>query len=486
MNKMLFLVFALPLLVIFHFSNAQGVVTDIDGNEYTTIVIDGVEWMAENLRTTHYANGDEIPVITSLDETHNGGVIWYNNDEDNAMIYGSLYNWYAVNDERGLCPVGWRVPDQNDWQQLALFVDPNIWGNNNTLGNHLKSTRQQDTPLGGEHSTNEHPRWDADGKRFGLDTYGFSALPAGGYFNENGFSHMGTYAYFWSSTFENELFAQARVLLNTHRGMSRSVYKKNRAFSVRCIRGEEITDNYTLSLLVQPENAGVVTGAGQYSSDQQVNISASANEGFVFLHWENEEGQIISQESDYILQMPANHFSLMAVFDEEVDEGIVIESFPWLEDFEDNDLTTQGWTVFNESGPTVVWDITNSQNYTPDGNYSIYHLFGDWNDGLQKGWLISPAIKVPLDGNLELSFWSYNLWPTWYDKNSLLVSTGSANPLDGDFNEIWGADFVNVYWEQTTLDLSDYAGQTIFISFYYEGRDAHEWYLDDVRLQQQP
>lgn len=485
MNKIHTVILTLPLIVVFHLSLAQGVVSDIDGNEYPTIIIDGVEWMAENLRTTHYANGDEIPVITSLDETSgNGAFVWYDNEESNAMIYGFLYNWYAVSDERGLCPAGWRVPDQNDWQQLALFADPNIWGNNNTLGNHLKSTRQQDTPLGAEHSTNEHPRWDADAKRFGLDTYGFSALPAGGYFSEQGFFHKGTYAYFWSNTAANELFAQARVMINTHRGMSRSVYNKQSAFSVRCIRGEEVSDNFTLSLLVQPDNSGTVNGSGQYSAGQQVSVSATANDGFSFLHWEDEEGQILSLESDYTFPMPDYHFSLIAVFEGKVQEEIIIESFPWLEDFEHNDLATNGWVVFNEGGPTVEWEITGLQNYTPDGNKSAGHLYGDWYDDIQKGWLISPAVKVPADGNLELSFWSYNLWPAWYDKNSVLVSSGSANPLDGDFNELWTAELINIYWEKTTLNLSDYAGQTIYISFYYQGIDAHEWFLDDVRLEQ--
>jgi uncharacterized repeat protein (TIGR02543 family) len=101
---------------------------------------------------------------------------------------------------------------------------------------------------------------------------------------------------------------------------------------------------------------------------------------------------------------------------------------------------------------------------------------------MQNGWLVTPKIEVPADGDLDLSFWSYNAWPAWYLKNSVLVSTGSGDPQDGDFVQIWAAPFVLTSWVNTTLSLGAYAGQTIYIAFRYEGQDAHAWYLDDVYL----
>jgi len=141
-------------------------VTDIDGNVYPTLVIGEQEWMAENLRVTRYRNGD----LLLFDQPFNiwqvsseGLWAYYDNNPENGAVYGKLYNWNAVANAKGLCPVGWRVPSDNDWQQLVEFVDPNEWGNNNTLGTKLKSRRQVDSPLGSPWNTNEHPRWDSHG-----------------------------------------------------------------------------------------------------------------------------------------------------------------------------------------------------------------------------------------------------------------------------------------------------------------------------------
>jgi len=89
----------------------MGTVTDIDGNVYHTVLIGNYRWMAENLRTTSYNNGVEIPCITDSIVWRSliiGAYCWYQNNEVNGVTYGALYNWYAVNTDR-LCPDGWRV-----------------------------------------------------------------------------------------------------------------------------------------------------------------------------------------------------------------------------------------------------------------------------------------------------------------------------------------------------------------------------------------
>ena len=101
-----------------------GTVTDIDGNEYKTIRIGEQEWMAENLRVTHYQNGDCITKIDyRLDsDSLNYGVFFRSTENiDTIATYGLLYDWKAANDERNIAPKGWRIPNANDWGKLGAY-----------------------------------------------------------------------------------------------------------------------------------------------------------------------------------------------------------------------------------------------------------------------------------------------------------------------------------------------------------------------------
>jgi len=114
-----------------------GTVTDIDGNVYRTVIIGNQEWMAENLKTTRYNDGQPIPNITGDSEWYNlrtPGYCWYNNDISNKETYGALYNWFAVNTGR-LAPAGWHVPNREEWSTLINYL-----GGENIAGGKLKET----------------------------------------------------------------------------------------------------------------------------------------------------------------------------------------------------------------------------------------------------------------------------------------------------------------------------------------------------------
>lgn len=104
----------------------QGSVQDIDSNTYKTVVIGTQEWMAENLNTTRYRNGDQIPNVVSesgWSGLTSGAYAYYDNLQlDYEDLYGKLYNGYAINDNRGLCPEGWKVPLISDWTALANYL----------------------------------------------------------------------------------------------------------------------------------------------------------------------------------------------------------------------------------------------------------------------------------------------------------------------------------------------------------------------------
>lgn len=202
-------------------------VTDIDGNVYRTVYINDMEWMAENLRVTRYRNGGRIPGDLSATEwyrTFSGAYSKHVDDMDSYKIYGNLYNWYAVADERGLCPPGWHVPTDNDWKQLEIYLgltayEADEYGNRGTTeGGKLKHKAMQHWTSPNEGATDE---------------VGFSALPGsyygGGYF-------IGLIGNWWTATERNEIASWNRMLDNYTAGIYRMSNDKREGFSVRCVR----------------------------------------------------------------------------------------------------------------------------------------------------------------------------------------------------------------------------------------------------------
>jgi uncharacterized protein (TIGR02145 family) len=206
-------------------------VTDIDNNLYQTVKIGKYEWMAENLRTTTFSNGEKIPLCIENDKWSALGscaYCWYNNEEKNIKIYGALYNWYSVSSGT-LCPVGWRVPSDEDWKYLTGFVDTRIkvgdtiWNKKGLKG--YDSGKRLKALTG----------WNKDGN--GTDNFGFSALPGGERSSKDGLFHLRGYnGYWWSSTGEGIADAWYRSIIYSLDDISRDVHGKKCGFSVRCIR----------------------------------------------------------------------------------------------------------------------------------------------------------------------------------------------------------------------------------------------------------
>ena len=218
-------------------------VTDIDGNFYTSVIIGNQEWMAENLMVTKYNNGDAIPTGLNIAEwlnTTEGAFAIYNNDNAMLEAYGALYNWYAVDDTRGLCPSGWNVPSDAEWTELVDYVVaqgyPNEPENPNGASNALKSCRQVNSPLGGDCATSEHPRWNSHSTHYGTDEFSFSALPGGYKWPWGGFLYAGYHSHWWSSTQLDAPNAWIWTLHYDKGNLIRHNNIKNYGFSVRCVR----------------------------------------------------------------------------------------------------------------------------------------------------------------------------------------------------------------------------------------------------------
>jgi uncharacterized protein (TIGR02145 family) len=185
-------------------------------------------WFAENLRSENYRNGDAIPANLSngeWEDTTLGAVAIYSDIASNLDAYGRLYNWYSVEDTRGLCPNDWHVPSDLEWIWLEVHA-----GMSETEANGLGWR-------GGDEgsSLKSESAWNGSG------SLGFEALPAG---RVNGYGtseQLQECSYFWSSTPINEIGAWYRKLELTQDGIYRDglgSWSKN-GYSVRCVRDAE-------------------------------------------------------------------------------------------------------------------------------------------------------------------------------------------------------------------------------------------------------
>jgi uncharacterized protein (TIGR02145 family) len=196
-------------------------ISDIDGNVYQTVKIDKQLWMAENLKTTRYQNGDLIGTTTpsTLDisnETTPKYQWAYNGNENNVATLGRLYTFYAVTDSRGVCPTGWHVPSDAEWTTLITYL-----GGDAIAGGKLKETGTAHWPSPNIGATNET---------------GFTAIPGGLRSFDGLFLNYPYYARWWSTTEAWSGIARGRTVVNSRVDIISNFLGENDGNSVRCIK----------------------------------------------------------------------------------------------------------------------------------------------------------------------------------------------------------------------------------------------------------
>ncbi len=208
-------------------------ISDIDGNTYGTVQIGNQCWISENLKVTHYPNGDAIPLVTDntawdnlADDDTSDAYSYYDNSSANATTYGALYtyaasigdNWARDNTaNQGVCPDGWHLPTDAEWTTLETY-----------LGANAASKLAGNAALWTDGDLDQS----AD---FG--TSGFFALPSGYRDNSDGaFYDVGEHGYWWSSTEYDSSTAYYRYLHYYSANVNRYYYYKSNGFSVRCVR----------------------------------------------------------------------------------------------------------------------------------------------------------------------------------------------------------------------------------------------------------
>ena len=205
---------------------SPGAGVTFNGHTYESIVLgNGQEWMAENLRTTIYANGDAIPNVTGDDQWYSltsGAWCHYGNNNLNENPYGKLYNWYAVVDPRNVCPSGWHVPTDAEWTVLSDYL-----GGADVAGGKMKTTGTIEAATG---------VWSAPNGG-ATNSIGFSGVPGGGRYYYSIASMIGYGGYWWSSSEDGEYYAWSRYLSFNDGALTRPSNRNRKSgFSVRCLR----------------------------------------------------------------------------------------------------------------------------------------------------------------------------------------------------------------------------------------------------------
>ena len=196
-------------------------VKDIDKNTYKIITIGRQKWIASNLNTSKYRNGEPIPEMkdpAKWSQLTTGAWCYYNNDSTNYAKYGKLYNWYALNDPRGLAPKGWHIPSDAEWINLGTYL-----GGDALAGGKMKELGTLNWLSPNEGATNES---------------GFSGLPGGSRdFDSGMFPNVRLDGSWWSSS----------IITNSNNPIIRTLFydasyldswwgRKQNGYSVRCIR----------------------------------------------------------------------------------------------------------------------------------------------------------------------------------------------------------------------------------------------------------
>ena len=205
-----------------HKENQTAVTESENESMASSVIIGDQEWQTKNLDVDRFRNGDLIPHARTNEEWETAGEkeepawCYYNNDTKNGRIYGKLYNWYAVNDARGLAPTGWHIPTDEEWTTLTNYL-----GGEDVAGGKMKSTGTAYWNSPNTDATNES---------------GFSVLP-GGYRNNFGsFDSIRNNAFFWSATEGDYSDAWNRTLNVNFGNVYRVSYNKSVGASVRCLR----------------------------------------------------------------------------------------------------------------------------------------------------------------------------------------------------------------------------------------------------------
>jgi uncharacterized protein (TIGR02145 family) len=232
--------------------------TDGDNNNYPVVIIGTQVWMAENLKTIRYNNGDLIQTTTPatksvLNEMEPIYQWSQGGNENNAKTFGRLYTWYSI-EGNTVCPAGWHIPTDSEWAALTDYL-----GGLDLAGIKLKE-------MGLMHWTNPNSG--------AIDEIGFAALPGGYRYSTGGFGGLGSDGIWWSLTEGNNNDAWTQGMSNNSGSVYGCYNGKRSAYSVRCVQGEVKVLPVIISNTVTNITISTATAGGNIRSDGCAPITA--------------------------------------------------------------------------------------------------------------------------------------------------------------------------------------------------------------------
>lgn len=215
---------------VFQFATCPGTPTveDEDGNIYNTVQIGDQCWMRENIRVGTRIDGSQEMSNTGTIEKY-----CFDDNPDNCDTYGGLYQWNEMmqytttTGVKGICPIGWHIPTDNEWKILEGNVDTQYgvgdpeWNGDSWRG--LDAGERLKTTTGWNENT-------------GINAVGFSCLAGGNRYGSGSFNNLGSYGRWWSSTEDSDMYAWCRTLHYSRYRIERYDGDKILGFSVRCLK----------------------------------------------------------------------------------------------------------------------------------------------------------------------------------------------------------------------------------------------------------
>ena len=485
--------------------------TDIDDNEYETLLLGSQCWMKQNLRTTHFADGTEIPVGGL---SNHSGPRRYAPD-NNLDTYGYLYNWDAAmngstsssanpSGVQGVCPAGWHLPSDAEWTQLTSFIasnSANVCDNNPLyIAKSLVST--EDWGAGA---------WGACSSVITNNT-GFSVLPAGTWHVNGAAGHTGQgyfdgHTIFRTATVYEENYVRAREFYTENPYVDATAIDKTNGLSVRCVLTCPTESAYlptvsavtlsatgaTVSMTsnVLSDGGATVTERGvcwstsqnpTTSSDHtadsgtgtgEFTVTGSLTAGatyYVRAYATNSEGTAYGAEVTYVVPNP--------MYPPTVNTGSKFLAL--MEGFEGSTLPSS-WTTIDNDGDGDNWFQDSWMAHTGEGHVISASHNSEYEPlSTLDNYLITPDITIPSSVLPILTFWYSSLYnnPAYF-----LVKVGNAGASNvSDFSTLVPeVTSSSTYTKSDNIDLSSYAGQTIRLAFVHTPpTDVTYLLIDDI------
>lgn len=405
--------------------------------ENESVRIGVIEWKTRNLNAITFNNGDLIPEAKTDEEWKKAGdegkPVWcyYENNSANGKKYGRLYNWYAVNDRRGLCPAGWHIASHDEWMSLTDNL-----GGEEIAGGKLKEAGTDHWESPNENATNES---------------GFTALPGGGRYYSGGFYGIGRYGDFWTSTGRMERTktgdVPGRNALSMYLSYRESAIRtfpddiKGGGLPVRCVRRISYSDNFDVVPSGLP-NDGIlfVDHEVKGRSGHGASTITECKNGDILAFYGNVSGTIIGGHGSYG----------WSEYKRSSDEGKTW-SEPVILDYSKKIYDTgQGsalvWTVMTAPNGTIVAIITRFTGFVWDKTETPVYLLSYDN-----GHTWTEAREVDKPATVEQISMTYNA--SFVHENELFVVFvgGGAGSPQGPYSLYVSSDNGETFRKRSDL-----------------------------------